>query len=133
VSENYVLDSSAILTLIEKESGDEQVKQILRTQSVFIPWIALTELLYITTREKGPKDAETRYALIKNTNSTILWDSNEELMFTAAHLKSRNRISFADSLIAAYAIQLNAILVHKDPEMESLNDKVRMEMLPFKK
>jgi predicted nucleic acid-binding protein len=133
VSENYVLDSSAILTVIEKEAGDEQVKQILRTQSVFIPWIALTELLYITTRETGSKDAEKRYALIKNTKATILWDSNEKLMFTAARLKSHNRISFADALIAAYAIQINAILVHKDPEMEALDDKVRMEILPYKK
>jgi predicted nucleic acid-binding protein len=54
-------------------------------------------------------------------------------MFTAARLKSHNRISFADALIAAYAIQINAILVHKDPEMETLDDKVRMEILPYKK
>lgn len=128
-----MLDSSALLTLIEEEAGDERVKQILRAEMAFVPWISLTELLCITTREKGEEHAEERYALIKNSNAAILWDATEELMFLAVNLKAHHQVSFADALIAAYSMQLNAILVHKDPEMESLRDKIRMEILPYQK
>jgi predicted nucleic acid-binding protein len=120
------------MTFMEKEPGDERVKFILRNESVFIPWPALTELTYITTREFGEENAELRYGMLKKSGATILWQADEALMLTAANLKSAHRISFADALIAAYAIQYQAILVHKDPEMESLVGKVEMEILPYK-
>lgn len=41
-------------------------------------------------------------------------------------------ISFADSFVAATAIQKKAILVHKDPEFESLKDEVEQLILPYK-
>jgi len=42
------------------------------------------------------------------------------------------RVSFADALIAAFAVRSSAILVHKDPEFEILADQVRQESLPYK-
>jgi predicted nucleic acid-binding protein len=47
-------------------------------------------------------------------------------------LKARHPISIADALIAAYALQLDAILVHKDPEYDALAGTLRMEPLPYK-
>ena len=57
---------------------------------------------------------------------------NEALLMRAAKLKGQNRLSFADAVIAAYAIQNNAILVHKDPEYEALAGIFEMEILPYK-
>ncbi|HDH10123.1 MAG TPA: VapC toxin family PIN domain ribonuclease, partial [Chloroflexi bacterium] len=40
--------------------------------------------------------------------------------------------SLADALIAAFAVQQGAILVHKDPEFDVLAELVRQEALPYK-
>jgi predicted nucleic acid-binding protein len=39
----------------------------------------------------------------------------------------------ADAIIAAFAIQCNAVLVHKDPEFEALAGQMLLEALPYKK
>jgi predicted nucleic acid-binding protein len=41
-------------------------------------------------------------------------------------------ISLADAMIAAFAIQHSAVLVHKDPEYDALIGSVPMEALPYK-
>jgi len=48
-------------------------------------------------------------------------------------LKATHKISFADAWVAATAIMLSAILVHKDPEFEELEDELEMLKLPYKK
>jgi predicted nucleic acid-binding protein len=42
------------------------------------------------------------------------------------------RLSVADAWIAATALSLGAILVHKDPEYEPLKNKIRQQILPYK-
>ncbi|MDL1910269.1 type II toxin-antitoxin system VapC family toxin [Chloroflexi bacterium CFX6] len=117
---------------MESEEGDERVKFILKNENVSIPWIALAELFYVTTREKGEETAELRYAMLKRSGAQILWGSDEGVLLSAGRLKAAHRISFADSLIAAYALRNEAVLVHKDPEYEQLKDRLQMEALPYK-
>jgi len=59
-------------------------------------------------------------------------DSSRELGLIAGRLKAIHRISFADAWIAATAIMLGAILVHKDPELEVLQGKLEMLTLPYR-
>jgi len=47
-------------------------------------------------------------------------------------LKAAYRLSFADAWIAATAIFYDATLVHKDPEFEQLEDKLKALKLPYK-
>ena len=56
-----------------------------------------------------------------------------QLINTPGKLKATHRISFADAWVAATAMMLGAILVHKDPEFEELEDEVEMLRLPYKK
>lgn len=116
---------------MEKEAGDERVKSILKNENVFIPWTALTELFYITCREKGGDVAELRYAMLKRSGAHIIWLADESILISAGRIKAVHRVSFADAIIAAYAIQNNAILIHKDPEYEALAGKLEMEALPY--
>jgi ribonuclease VapC len=134
VSHNrYLLDTSALLTLIEDEAGADQVEQVLRQANVWLPWLVLLETSYITQQEQGEAEAEHRYALIKQLPLTILWDMDEPTLLTAASFKAIQRISLADAIIAALAIRQNAILLHKDPEFEVLAEQVSLEALPYKK
>ncbi len=128
-----MLDTSAIFALIEDEEGANRVEQVLKKHDVYISWIALTELAYISQQEKGIELALQRYAMIKQLPATIIWNADEPTLLTAARLKAEHRLSFADSIIASTAIQYKAVLLHKDPEYEFLKNILEMEILPYKK
>ena len=130
--DRFLLDTSAILTLIEDETGAERVEQILAQSQVWLPWPVLLEATNITRQEQGEAEAEHRYALMKQLPVTVLWEMDEPTLLTAARLKANNRLSLADAIIAAFAIQYNAILLHKDPEFEAVADQVLLEALPYK-
>lgn len=128
----YLLDTSALLTLIEDEAGAAHVEEVLRTRSVIIPWMSVLEVAYITQQERGVAEAERRYARIKALPVTLGWQMDEATLLTAARLKAVHRLSLADTIIAACAMRANAILLHKDPEYEALTEQVRLEALPYK-
>jgi predicted nucleic acid-binding protein len=130
--ERYLLDTSAILTLLEDEEGAERVEALLREGQVLLPFLVLLETYYITLQERSEAVADRRYALLKQLTATFLWSVDEPTLLTAARFKARHRLSLADALIAAFAFQRGAILVHKDPEFEALADLIRQEALPYK-
>ena len=130
---SFVLDTSALMAFIEQEEGAERVRDILRGESIIIPWLSILEIVYISQRELGEEEALTRYALLKKLDAEIIWEADEALLLNAARIKSTHSLSLADSVIAAIATQHNAILIHKDPEYEQLQNVVEMEKLPYKK
>lgn len=130
--DGFVIDTSALLTLIEDEDGAERVDQVLRSERVWIPWLVLLELNYITRQERGETEADRRYALMKQLPVTILWSVDEPTLLTAARIKASYHLSLADAVIAAVAMQMNATLLHKDPEFEVLTGQLCPEALPYK-
>ncbi|MGZ9164560.1 MAG: PIN domain-containing protein [Anaerolineales bacterium] len=130
---SFVLDTSALMAFIEKEEGAERVREVLLKKSIIIHWLSIMETVYISQRELGEEEALTRYALLKKLNARIIWDADESLLLNAARIKSTHNLSLADSVIAAIADQHKAILLHKDPEYEPLQDVLEMEILPYKK
>jgi predicted nucleic acid-binding protein len=128
----YLLDTSAILTLLEDEEGAQRVETLLRREEVLFPFLALLETYYITLQEQTEDLADQRYALLKQLPEAILWSVDEPTLLTAGRLKAAHRLSLADALIAAFAVQQQATLVHKDPEMAALQGVVKMEILPYK-
>ena len=128
----YLLDTSAIFTLIEDESGSERVEEVLRKEQVFLPFLALMEVRYFSRQELGAGEADRRYALMKQLPCKILWQIDEPTVLTAARFKASYRLSLADALIAAFAQRQGAILLHKDPEFEALLEQVELEALPYK-
>jgi predicted nucleic acid-binding protein len=131
-ADRYVLDTSAILALMEDEDGADRVEEILRGGEVLLPFPVLLETYYITLQERSEPVADERYALLRYLSATEIWSVDEPTLLTAARLKARFRVSFADALIAAFAVRSSAVLVHKDPEFEALADQVRQEPLPYK-
>lgn len=126
----YLLDTSAIFAFMEDEEGAGHVEEILRQGEVLLPFPVLLEVYYITLRERSEKVAEERYALLRSLpTATTIWEVSEPVLLTAARLKALHRLSFADALIAAFALKHQAILVHKDPEYGQLADVVQQEIL----
>ena len=130
--EGYVLDSSALLTFIEDEDGAARVDQLLRAEKVWLPWIVLLEVIYITRKERGEAEADRRYGMIEQMPITVLWAADEPVLLIAARLKAENRLSLADAIIAAFAIYMGATLVHKDPEYDKIGIRLTHEALPYK-
>jgi len=128
----YLLDTSALLTFIEDEDGSGRVEEVLRRVGTLLPWPVLMETYYISLREEGRAEADRRYALIRQLEADILWDMNEQILLIAARLKAEHHVSLADAIVAAYAIQHKAVLIHKDPEFEALAGLLPMEALPYK-
>jgi predicted nucleic acid-binding protein len=129
----YVLDTSAILTLLEDEEGAQRVESLLRREEMLLPFLTLLETYYITLQEQSEDVADQRYALLKQLPATILWNVDEPTLLTAGRLKASYHLSLADALIAAFAVRHRAVLVHKDPEMAALSKIVQVETLPYKK
>ena len=128
----YLLDTSAILTFLEDETGAEQVEALLRQEDVYLPYLVLLETYYITLQEQPEDVADRRYALLKQLPATILWEVDESTLLTAGRFKAYHRLSLADAIIAAIAQRREAILVHKNPELEVLQDFVEQVVLPYK-
>ncbi len=128
----YMLDTSALLTLIEDEAGADRVQEVLKREAVLISAVSLVEVRYITLQEQTVVEADVRHALLKRCGAEVLWDLDEPTVLKAAALKSGHALSLADAIIAACAYRHNAILVHKDAEFEALQGVVLLEALPYK-
>lgn len=131
-AERFLLDTSALMTLIEDEAGADRVEQIISQGRAVLPWPVLLELYYIARQEHGQAEADRRYALASKLKAQVLWGMDEPILLTAGRLKAEHRVSFADALIAAFALREGATLVHKDPEYDVLDGIVVMERLPYK-
>ena len=134
--EVFILDTSALLVYIEDEDGAEYAEDLLTKAerneiTLYIAFVSLTEVMYITLQEKDEGTAQARVDLIKSLSCTIE-ESSESLNFSAARLKAKNRISLADAYIAALCQEQNGILVHKDPEFEKLSPAINQHKLPYK-
>ena len=86
----------------------------------------------ISLQETTEAIAGKRYALLKQLPARFLYDVDEPTLLTAGRFKARHRLSLADALIAAFAVREEAILVHKDPEFESLSKQVKQEAHAYK-
>ena len=124
-----VLDTSALLTLLEDEPGADRVEEALRSPDTVIPWPVVLELYYISLRLHGEAEADARLAMLKHLDVVIEWGMDEAAVLTAARLKTGHRLSLGDAMIAAFAIRAHGTLLHKDPDFERLADRVPLETL----
>lgn len=134
---NYILDTSALFTFIEDEDGAEIVESLLieaekGNVTVYISFISLTEVFYITKKERGEQEALERVKLIQSL-ALHIQESDEPLNIIAGRLKAEYRISLADAFIAALCQYHQGVIVHKDPELEQLAPLMEELQLPYKK
>ena len=132
----YVFDTSAWLTYIEDEPGSTTIHEILEQTGhgvqVYIFFMAVMEVFYISAQRSHIVEAYNRVNLILSLPITY-HDSSLALSIVAAKIKSRNRVSNADSWMAALTKMVNGTLVHKDPEFEQLGHEISLYPLPYKK
>jgi predicted nucleic acid-binding protein len=136
VPDKFLLDTSAFMALLENEPGADTVEQLLEAArrgeiEFFAAFASRMELLYLIEQEKGVADLDRLKALIRFW--PVVWlHSDNALCDSAAALKASHRVSFTDAFVAAAALRVDAMLIHKDPQFAPLAGLVKQEMLPPK-
>jgi predicted nucleic acid-binding protein len=136
VKDNFVLDTSAVITFLENEAGADIVEELLKKAesgviNIFLSFITFTEIYYIRLQKKVKEFALERIDSLETLPAKRI-DSNSKIGKIAGEFKAAHRLSFADAWIAALAKNENATLVHKDPEFERLESKINVLKLPYK-
>jgi predicted nucleic acid-binding protein len=121
-----------MMAYLEDEDGADRVEEILRTERTLLPFVTALEIHYVAIQEKGAAVAEERLAGLKALPLVWLNTVDEVTLLAASRFKAAHRLSFADALVAGFAVSHGAILVHKDPEYEAVAAEVREERLPYK-
>ena len=134
--DRFLLDTSAIFALTDREAGADRVEALLDRAAVgecalYACAASLMEIFYIALQEEGEDEAAQLVGLVKSW--PVAWIIPDEKTFLlAARFKAFHRLSFADAVIAAAASLAEATLVHKDPEFTQLAGEIDLENLPFK-
>ena len=123
--DSFVFDSYALIGFLENESFSDRIQHVLtqaknRNALLYIHAIHIGEVYYITLREQGKSLADLAYARIKALPIKMIDRIDEELLLTAAGLKAKYPISYADSFAAALAMVKNSPLLTGDSEFTSL-------------
>jgi predicted nucleic acid-binding protein len=130
----YLLDTSALLTLRDNESGADQVAEILyQAQQAKVQcfgcFMSLMEVLYRVWKDESEQAGRLAYE--QCLSLPIEWvHESRALLEKAAEIKARHQLSLADAWIAATALLQSALLVHKDPEFATLD--CQQLVLPYK-
>jgi hypothetical protein len=120
--EIYILDTSALLTYIEDENGSDYVENLLIKAEkeevlIYIAFISLTEVFYITAKEKDESEALRRIMLIQSLSVRIV-ESDENLNIAAGKLKAKNIMSLADAYKRRYVKNIPEYLSIKTPNLK---------------
>lgn len=131
---NYLLDTSAIFVYTESDEGSDRVENILTLAKkgryeIFVSFISLMEIYYVSWQRKGEDIAKESVVLVKSLPIQIV-ESNERLILSAGRIKANHKLSVADAIVTATAIEKSAVLVHKDPELEAVSKYVKTLSLP---
>ncbi|HVB97474.1 MAG TPA: PIN domain-containing protein, partial [Chloroflexota bacterium] len=104
-SKSYLLDTSALFSLIEDEPGAARVEELLRTEHVLVPFVVGLEVYYITLQERSENEADQRLTLIRQLPIQWLDQIPDGVLLRAGRFKAGHRLSLADALIAAFAAE----------------------------
>jgi predicted nucleic acid-binding protein len=125
-----VLDSWALLAYLKDEPAAEPIEQEWISNGVAISSVNLGEALYIRIRESGEAAATADIETIRRRSRIV--NPDWALVFSAARIKARGGLAYADAFCVATAERLQAPLWTGDPEIISLSESVRCEVVDLR-
>ena len=133
MSDQYILDSYAVLALLGKEPGHDCVFELLNRSKKGKAWVAMTwvnvgEVAYIVQRRW---DISHVHQILVNLESSkvVFVEVEQQLALKAADLKAEVPIAYADAYTAALAEMKGAGLITGDPEFKVLENKLSIEWI----
>jgi predicted nucleic acid-binding protein len=127
-----VLDSHALLTFFQNESGAEEVEKLLAraeagTHTLLLSVVNWGELYYTTMRRISQQAAEEKAREIATLPIELVPVGTDlELVRQAAFYKAGKKLPYADAFAAALANLRGAELVTGDPDFEQVEDEIKI-------
>lgn len=122
-----ILDTSALVAFFANEPGAQTVAA--HRSRLAIPFVTLTEFLYLLWKRRGEEEAVARYTLVTEWGRPVLWP-DETILLTAARFKAQYALGLADSYIAAFAKIHACPLLTKDKDYQHLGGELSLISLP---
>lgn len=121
--------AAAVKNLLEWAEGNEKAKHALAgllsgldtPPQLFLNLVNLGEVYYILGRRQGASEAKEVIEAIKSGPVNLV-EATEEVVMSAAAIKMKHALSYADAFAAATAQLKNASLLTGDPELKSLEE-----------
>lgn len=126
-----LLDSSALLSFLQREPGFGRVKHRFEEaqknhEPLLMCELNFGEVFYVIARRRGIQEAEgivTVLPTLPLRMVPVTWD----LVLQAARLKAQYAMSYADCVAAACALSHQAALVTGDRDFKLVKDLVNVE------
>ena len=133
-SDVWVLDSYALLVLLQLEPGFEKVKELLHEAEkgeaeVWMSLINLGEVAY-TIERRYDRGRLEEFLIYLSASPIRLADVTYERVLAAAHVKANYRVSYADAFAISLAEELGAAVLTGDPQFKEVEGVIRVEWLP---
>jgi predicted nucleic acid-binding protein len=116
----FVLDACALIAYFAKENGAENVKAILKeaidntNTKIFMNKVNLLEVYYDVIKNYNKNEADKMLETVKEMPIEIIKELEDAVFKKAGHLKSKYKISLADSIALAENITRNGQLITSD-------------------
>lgn len=132
--DRFVLDSFALLALLQDEPGARKVQDLFERADkeecqLFFPVVNLGEVLYTVENRHSLEAAQEALAAIDQFPIEIV-EVDRPLALSAARLKAATGIGYADCFVAALAQRLSGTVVTGDPDFLRMKDIVPIEWVP---
>lgn len=134
LSSRYVLDSSALIAFVQDEPAAERVEELLKNTAtdnseLYISAVNLGEVFYIISSRQGTQSAVTVLSGIDQSPIRVI-DVDRELALSAARIKARTGMGYADCFVAALAEQNDATIATGDRDFQQVEGRIAIEWLP---
>ena len=134
MSRRKLLDSFALLSYLNKETGFEKVREALADAqvsdgSVLMNEVNVGETYYILHRQRGVQEAEYFLDTVLVGLPILLVQNDFQDVIDAARIKAEYPLSFADCFAVATARRESAIILTGDPEFKKIEHLAKIESL----
>jgi predicted nucleic acid-binding protein len=129
----YVLDSYAILVLLNNEPGAEKVESILHTAEeeeiqVFMSLISLGEVVFLVEHRWGQEKLREMVAYLETSPIEFI-ETDRERILEAAHIKAMHSVSYADAFAVALCLEHGATFLTGHREINRIPDLIHVDWL----
>ena len=135
MNDAFCIDACALIAYIKNEEGADIVENVFDRAAagdavVYMSAVNLSEVIYNFRPEKTDAEMNVLWQRIRNLPVTIVREIADTIINTAAFLKSRNKMSLADSLGLAVAKEFGAAFVTSDhTELKPIPQHERISFL----
>lgn len=129
----YILDTNAVLILLQDEPGATAVQRLIsRAKSnncrLIMSIISLGEMYYIIYERRGRIDATKALTYIESLPIEML-TAKRKVTLQAAEIKATKNLGYADSFVVACALTEDGRVVTGDPDFKKADDIIHIRWL----